>query len=270
METSSIPSPSRGLTARLALNCRRWNCWRSWQRWCPCRASTLSAMPAVWRRIAAARGDYPDAAPAGCGRGGGEDWNASLELGQAPGARVCSGYGHVSLVPSWLAPDHCRHHPGVGHDAHPASLQARLRPASHCTCPLSPSNVRLGRLSPRRHAWSRGRRARSGGVSHPFERLKSRLKSPPRPSQSPFPRPSPQGTPEALPSPILRRLSSTSPSHAAPCTAWRRGAPAGWPAPRALGGSRGCVPEDAKSALEFLSASAQLKKGWSPAYLSHQ
>ncbi len=29
--------------------------------------------------------------------------------------------------------------------------------------------------------------------------------------------------------------------------------PVGWPATRALGGSRGCAPEDAKSALEFLS-----------------
>ena len=50
---------------------------------------------------------------------------------------------------------------------------------------------------------------------------------PPQPSQSPFPRPSPQGTPEALPSPILRRLSSTSHSHAALRTAWGRGAAAG-------------------------------------------
>ena len=33
----------------------------------------------------------------------------------------------------------------------------------------------------------------------------------------------------------------------ATCVQW------GWPAPRALGGSRGCAPEDAKSALEFLS-----------------
>jgi hypothetical protein len=32
----------------------------------------------------------------------------------------------------------------------------------------------------------------------------------------------------------------------------------GWPAPRALGGSRGCAPEDAKSALEFLSTTAIL------------
>jgi len=37
---------------------------------------------------------------------------------------------------------------------------------------------------------------------------------------SPVPRLSPQGTPEALAYPILRRLSSTSESGAAPCSAW--------------------------------------------------
>ena len=36
----------------------------------------------------AARCDYPDAAPAGGERGGGEDWNTFLELGQATGAHV--------------------------------------------------------------------------------------------------------------------------------------------------------------------------------------
>jgi len=39
--------------------------------------------------------------------------------------------------------------------------------------------------------------------------------APPSLPTSPFPRPSPQGTPAALPSPILRRLSSTSPPRAA-------------------------------------------------------
>ena len=68
------------------------------------------------------------------------------------------------------------------HYAHPASLQAGLRPTSHCTCPFAPSNVRLGHLSPRRHTWSRGQRVCSGG----------------------------------------------------------------WPAPRALGGSRGCAPRTQK------------------------
>ena len=37
----------------------------------------------------------------------------------------------------------------------------------------------------------------------------------------------PSSNPNALPSPILRRLSSTSHSRAAPCSAWFRGAPAG-------------------------------------------
>ena len=46
---------------------------------------------------------------------------------------------------------------------------------------------------------------------------------------SPVPRLSPQGPPEALPSPILRRLSSTSDSGAAPRSAWLGAAPAGRP-----------------------------------------
>src|SRR5437870_5086901 len=83
-----------------------------------------------------------------------------------------------------LTPDHCRHHPGGSHYAHPASLQASLRPTPSRAGPLSPRNIRLGRLSPRRRTWSHKRRAHSGGVSHPFERLTSRLKSlpPSRPS----------------------------------------------------------------------------------------
>jgi len=72
-----------------------------------------------------------------------------------------------------LAPHYCRHDPGVGHHAHPASLQACLRPTSSCPCPLSPSNVRLGCLSLRRHAWARRRRARRDGVAHPSARLQS-------------------------------------------------------------------------------------------------
>ncbi len=76
--------------------------------------------------------------------------------------------------------------------------------------------------------------------------------APPLVPESAFPRPSPQGTPEALPYSILRRLSSTSQSHVAPCAAWRRGAPAGlprgagWPAARALGGFRGALPRTQK------------------------
>ena len=65
-------------------------------------------------------------------------------------------------------------------------------------------------------------------MSHPSERVQSRLKSSPSSlPTSPVPRPSPQGTPAALPSPLLRRLSSTSARRAAPCYAWLRAAPAG-------------------------------------------
>src|SRR5215216_7318278 len=55
---------------------------------------------------------------------------------------------HVPGAPMRLAPDHCRHAPRVGDDAYPASSQAGLRPPSHCTCPGTPSDVRLGHLSP--------------------------------------------------------------------------------------------------------------------------
>jgi hypothetical protein len=59
--------------------------------------------------------------------------------------------------------------------------------------------------SPRRRTWSHKRRARSGGVSHPCERLTSRLKSlPPRLPQSPFPRPAPRVVPVARRSPRRR------------------------------------------------------------------
>ena len=44
---------------------------------------------------------------------------------------------------------------------------------------------------------------------------------------SPLSQPAPQGTPEARPSPILRRLASTSQSRAAPCYALLRAALAG-------------------------------------------
>jgi len=80
-------------------------------------------------------------------------------------------------VPMRLAPHYCRHDPGVGHHAHPASLQACLRPTSYCPCPLSPSNVRLGCLSLRHHVWARRRRARRDGVPHPSARWQSHLQS---------------------------------------------------------------------------------------------
>jgi hypothetical protein len=54
---------------------------------------------------------------------------------------------YVPLMPTRRAPDRCRHDPGIGDHAYPTSLQAGLRPTSHCPCPFSPRNVRLGCLS---------------------------------------------------------------------------------------------------------------------------
>ena len=83
-----------------------------------------------WRRMGSS-----STAPTGGGRGGGADWYPFLELGQAPRARVCAGYGHLSLVPMRLAPYYGCNDPGVGHHAHPASWHAGLRPTSSCPCP---------------------------------------------------------------------------------------------------------------------------------------
>jgi hypothetical protein len=68
------------------------------------------------------------------------------------------GDGHVSLLPTWFTPDHCRHHPGVGDHAHLAASPAGVRSTSHCPCPWSPSTLRV-RLSPRPVASSHRRRA---------------------------------------------------------------------------------------------------------------
>jgi hypothetical protein len=76
---------------------------------------------------------------------------------------------------------------------------------------------------------------RSEGVSHPFEHLKSPVKSSPQPlSTPPVPRPSPQGTPAGLPSPILRCLSRLAKPlytllHAAPAGLRGRGGDAKMP-----------------------------------------
>ena len=59
------------------------------------------------------------------------------------GRDLCIWIWRPSVLPPWLTPDHCRHHPGVGDHAHPASSQAGLRPTSHCPCPLSPRDIRV-------------------------------------------------------------------------------------------------------------------------------
>src|SRR5262249_54025676 len=117
-----------------------------------------AAQPPTW-------GDHPHATPAGCGRGGGETWHPVLAVGQAAGPRLWSGDGHLSVLPPWHAPDHGRHHPGVGDHAYLAASPARVRSPSHCPGPWSPRDIRV-RLNPRPVAWARRCRARRDGVWH--------------------------------------------------------------------------------------------------------
>src|SRR5262249_25053018 len=111
-----------------------------------------------------------------------------------------------SLVPTWFTPHHCRYYSGGRDHPHLMALQPCLRPTSHCTCPFSPRNVRLGRLSPRRRVWAQEQHTPSGGVSHPSKRLKSRVHPSPQPSQGALPEAVALGDP-CWPSPLLRGLS---------------------------------------------------------------
>ena len=147
-----------------------------------------------------------------------------MELGAAARACVSCGYGHVSLLPTWLAADHCRPYPGSGRHAHPTSSQSGLHPTSHCTCPLSPRTMRLGRLSPGHGAWSRRRRARSGGMSHASEPLQSRLRSSPPQSKSALPEAVAPGESLRFYPPPFR---DACPGRARPRYAWLRATPAG-------------------------------------------
>ena len=85
MALSSIPLPSRGLTARPASHCRLWNSWRSCRLLCSCRG----APGALWWVFGAAQstawGDQPDTTPTGCGWKGGQYWDTSLELARLLG-----------------------------------------------------------------------------------------------------------------------------------------------------------------------------------------
>ena len=56
MGISFTRSQGRGLTARPASHCRRWNFWRSWQRSSLCRESTSYATLGVWRHTASCVG----------------------------------------------------------------------------------------------------------------------------------------------------------------------------------------------------------------------
>ncbi len=80
--------------------------------------------------------------------------------------------------------------------------------------PVCAKHRSRGLPQPRRRAWSRRRRARSGGVSHTSKR-EIPPAFPDRPSRGLHPRTSLR----PLPYPILRRLSSTSQRRAAPRSA---------------------------------------------------
>ncbi len=89
------------------------------------------------------------------------------------------------VLPTWLAPDHCRHHPGGGDHADPPSSEACGRPAPDRSCPFSPRNFRLGRLSHTSRVVSWATCAQRRCVSHASERVQSRLKSSPPAFQKP-------------------------------------------------------------------------------------
>ena len=106
------------------------------------------------------------------------------EVAHQPGTRLARAPPATRSRGRWEAPEGGRARTVAWY-----ALYSCLRPTSHCTCPFSPRNGRLGRLSPHRGVWSRGRRACSGGVSHPSERLTSSPPSlPHRPSRDLHPR----------------------------------------------------------------------------------
>ena len=117
--------------------------------------------------------------------GNGRDgWDGCLTWIWSPVFRHCVGGGSLAtcLPPLCGRREPCDLYPGVGHNTHPASLQAGVRPTSYCPCPLSPKTLRLGRLSPRHGTWSRRRRAPNGGVSSPLSPLSLFQPAVPRPA----------------------------------------------------------------------------------------
>jgi hypothetical protein len=128
-----------------------------------------------WQAVTAAscapRSSQHRASRCGLGRGEtGTYWNWARLLG-----RVFNLDSDLSLVPTWPTQHYCHYDPGVGDYTYPVLSPSGIRSTSHCTSPLSPRNIRLGRLTPRHGAWSLRQHARSEGVSHTSEPLQSRL-----------------------------------------------------------------------------------------------
>ena len=151
-------------------------------------------MGAAWRRIATCGGrSVPPRANKGW-TGRRATWHPVLAVGPAAGPRLWAGDAHLSVLPPRHAPDHCRHHPGVGDHAHPAASPAGVRPTADCPGPYAPRDMHV-RLNPRPVVWSRQRRGRSSAVSRPVAPLYSLCHPPPSLPQPAVPRPAPEGTP---------------------------------------------------------------------------
>ncbi len=100
----------------------------------------------LWRLLSAAQQpapcDHPHATPARRGRGGDGHRVASLELGTTAEARLCTGYGTLSLVSAGGAADHRGHHARRGDPKDPPASDARGGP------PPLPQRVSAKKSSP--------------------------------------------------------------------------------------------------------------------------
>ena len=134
---SSPPSPIRGTMAPWGCGSRRWHSWRSWQSWCPAVWGLPSAaQPLAW-------GNHPDPASARHRRAGGVHRVASLKLGAAAPADVCTGHGALPLVSVEGAAHHRGHYAGRGDPKDPPASAPCGRPAPDCSGSFPPRSLRL-------------------------------------------------------------------------------------------------------------------------------
>ena len=124
---------------------RRWNSWRSWQHLVPLRRVHLRS--ALWGLPSAAQppawGEHPDPTSARHRRAGGAHRVASLELGAAAPADVCTGHGALPLVSAGGAAHHRGHHAGRGDPQDPPASAPCGRPTPNCAGSFPPRSLRL-------------------------------------------------------------------------------------------------------------------------------